>query len=883
MAHRLCGVLTALVIAIGTATAAHAGVAPADTCKDKKGKETGKKVLGLLKGFGKNIKVTNLGKLASDLSKAQSKFTKGFTKAEFTGSGQSKGCETIEDADEIEAKVDVLVFEAIATFNPVCGDNIKGSGEACDGTDDAGCPGLCNPNCTCPACGNLVVDGLEQCDSTPCCVAPTLPGECTFELSGTGCGSPSDTDCTNPDTCNGAGTCLANHESSGFACGSPADTDCTNPDTCNGSGTCLVNDEIAGFACGNPADTECTNPDTCNGSGTCLANDASGGAPCGDQGIDCRINDTCDGAGACTDNGFSPVSTPCGSPANTECTDPDTCNGSGTCLANHASGGAPCGDQGIDCRINDTCDGAGACTDNGFSPVSTPCGSPANTECTNPDTCNGSGTCLVNDEIAGFACGSPANTDCTNPDTCNGSGTCLLNDEIAGFACGSPANTDCTNPDTCNGTGTCLLNDEIAGFACGSPANTDCTNPDTCNGSGTCLLNDEIAGFACGSPANTDCTNPDTCNGSGTCLLNDEIAGFACGSPADTDCTNPDTCNGTGTCLANDASNGTPCNDADACTSTDLCNGTGTCVGQAATRLNFTTGLPGGLCGRINDDVAGTGTDLTPYGASAAQLDCGTLYIGGGGSTQPPSPTPDGAANILKVDSCSAGAITLAAATSVETGSNRNCTAPGCLFGPPLPIPNAGSPGASTCIINAIAASPAVGGALNATTGVSTQTLPLRVTVRVTGDLETANPGIQPCPTCTGGTCDSGANSGGTCTTPTSLLTTHDCPITTITLAPFNVDLSPLTTGLTTLTSGTGVFCPGPPVQRTAGCFGNPTCEYIEENGVPAGNLAAGPALASTLASAFCIAKSSAPLINSVADLPGPGAVTLKGSADLTP
>ena len=143
--------------------------------------------------------------------------------------------------------------------------------------------------------------------------------------------------------------------------------------------------------------------------------------------------------------------------------------------------------------------------------------------------------------------------------------------------------------------------------------------------------------------------------------------------------------------------------------------------------------------------------------------------------------------------------------------------------------------------------------------------------------------GIQPCPTCTDETCDSGSNSGGACVTTTSLLTSHDCPVSNVSLAPFNVDLSPLTTGTTTLTSGTGVFCPGPPVQRTAGCFGTGpgTCKYIEENGVPGGDLTAGSA-SSTLASAFCIAKSSSVLINSVADLPGPGAVTLKGTAQLS-
>jgi hypothetical protein len=156
------------------------------------------------------------------------------------------------------------------------------------------------------------------------------------------------------------------------------------------------------------------------------------------------------------------------------------------------------------------------------------------------------------------------------------------------------------------------------------------------------------------------------------------------------------------------------------------------------------------------------------------------------------------------------------------------------------------------------------------------------VSVQVTGDLEAAA-GIQPCPRCTGGTCDSGSNSGGTCATTTSLLTSYDCPASNATLAPFLVDLSPLTTGTSTKSAAGGVFCAGPPAQRTAGCFGNPTCEYIEETGVPAGDLTLGPALASTLASTFCIAKTGSALVNTVADLPGPGAVTLKGSADMVP
>jgi hypothetical protein len=149
--------------------------------------------------------------------------------------------------------------------------------------------------------------------------------------------------------------------------------------------------------------------------------------------------------------------------------------------------------------------------------------------------------------------------------------------------------------------------------------------------------------------------------------------------------------------------------------------------------LEFVTGPPAGACGRINSASDGTGANLNPFptGTGPTSLDCGTLYIGGGSSAQPPSPTPDGATTILNVNA----ACDLSAATSVQTGSNLNCSAPGCRFGPPLPIPNTGATGVSTCVINTVAASPAAGGTLDCCSGASTQTLPLTVAVRVTGDL----------------------------------------------------------------------------------------------------------------------------------------------------
>jgi len=92
---------------------AQAGVDPQDACKDSKAKTTGKKASALLKAYGKNIKKSDPLKLSSSVSKAQSKFTKGFVKAEGKG-----GCLTSGDSGAIELKVDAFVFDVIEEINP---------------------------------------------------------------------------------------------------------------------------------------------------------------------------------------------------------------------------------------------------------------------------------------------------------------------------------------------------------------------------------------------------------------------------------------------------------------------------------------------------------------------------------------------------------------------------------------------------------------------------------------------------------------------------------------------------------------------------------------------------------------------------------------------
>jgi hypothetical protein len=103
---------------LAAGTAVYAGVAQDAACKDKKLKAMGAKSLGILKAFGKNGKTPNTAALATDISKAQSKFTKGFTKAEFSGTGTSLNCDTIEDSDDIEVKVDAFAEDVLDELEP---------------------------------------------------------------------------------------------------------------------------------------------------------------------------------------------------------------------------------------------------------------------------------------------------------------------------------------------------------------------------------------------------------------------------------------------------------------------------------------------------------------------------------------------------------------------------------------------------------------------------------------------------------------------------------------------------------------------------------------------------------------------------------------------
>jgi hypothetical protein len=404
------------------------------------------------------------------------------------------------------------------------------------------------------------------------------------------------------------------------------------------------------------------------------------------------------------------------------------------------------------------------------------------------------------------------------------------------------------------------------------------------------------------------------------------------------------------------------------CGAGQLCNSECQCVTQAAcacgtpepNQLAFRTVDGAGLCGEVLD---ANGMSLTVNAApnNTPGLNCGGLYFGGRGNSVPlPNSVPNNGMSITNV-CCSGTELTAIGATAAETGSIRNCTSTGCLFGSPLPVVNPTNPGTSTCVVNVIG-SPARGTG-NCTTGESTLIAPLESQVFLAGDLlfnciigNTTPPdqacgsdaecgpgglcptGVQPCPVCRGPsgseTCAGGPNNGMACTPETSTTgdpypTSHDCPpdpMLVIGSLPIGFSLSTGTVTAESKTLGTErVFCGfcrdadetlcfegdpmSPPCPSTAGalhpCTSNADCaqpyESCEQNqfgafapgggsaqtvrlfGSPSGDITDRLEHAATLASFFCVPPTYDAIIDAAGNLPGPGAVTLPGFAQLLP
>jgi len=328
--------------------------------------------------------------------------------------------------------------------------------------------------------------------------------------------------------------------------------------------------------------------------------------------------------------------------------------------------------------------------------------------------------------------------------------------------------------------------------------------------------------------------------------------------------------------------------------------------------LDFRTGTPGGECGQGRDSG----------GDTVRSLSCGGLNIGGGQSSLGEGAIPDGATNrfVLSCDAaglCDVGPIGLAT-------DDYDCTAEGCLFGPPLPVVNPTLQALNTCVVNRFAAD--TDGAFDLATGeTSDLEISLASNVFLTGPFyffEKDGDVVldQPCPLCTSdgnpanalsgtpenpasGVCSNGANVGGACVTTNSTGLSRDCPPGGVgegapctpdgtsscthgstNLGDLAVNLSPLSTATVSATNADGLFCPGQG-GANAGCFGTNVsaeeCTSITEVGSPAGLLSLEVPAAAKLASVFCIPATGDAAVDGAGGLPGPGATTLTGTFTL--
>ena len=128
-------------------------------CASKKLKAAAKNLFSRVNCYAKAAK-RGLPPDADCLTKAQSKMQSSFDKTDAKG-----GCTATDDAAAVEATVVSATTGAVASLSPICGDDIDGVAQSCDGSDDGQCPGECSLACACPpACGDGEATFPEECD-----------------------------------------------------------------------------------------------------------------------------------------------------------------------------------------------------------------------------------------------------------------------------------------------------------------------------------------------------------------------------------------------------------------------------------------------------------------------------------------------------------------------------------------------------------------------------------------------------------------------------------------------------------------------------------------------------------------------------------------------
>jgi cysteine-rich repeat protein len=198
--------------------------------------------------------------------------------------------DVLDDHDTLDTLDTHDTEELDQEISPLCGNGTVDSGEECD--DGNHIPGDgCELNCTYTCTQNSDCDDGQVCNGEESCnTSDPLTHPCMAGLNaepGTAC---DDTlFCDGTEQCDGSGGCSVHS-------GNP----CTGGSECNRicnetSDNCF---DPTGTPCESSLDDDCTDPDACDGAGTCMSNNAISGTSCTDE-LYCTDSETCDGNGIC--------------------------------------------------------------------------------------------------------------------------------------------------------------------------------------------------------------------------------------------------------------------------------------------------------------------------------------------------------------------------------------------------------------------------------------------------------------------------------------------------------------------------------------------------------------------------------------------------------
>jgi cysteine-rich repeat protein len=198
--------------------------------------------------------------------------------------------DALDDHDNLDTIDTHDTEELDQEIPPLCGNGAVDSGEECDDGNHIPDDG-CEFNCTYTCSHNSDCDDGQVCNGEETCnTSDPLSHPC---VSGSNAepGTPCDDTlfCDGTDQCDGSGGCSI-HSGNPCAGGAECNSACNEiSDNCY---------DAADTPCGSALDDECTDPDSCDGSGTCQPNHAASSTSCMDTRY-CTISDVCDGNGTC--------------------------------------------------------------------------------------------------------------------------------------------------------------------------------------------------------------------------------------------------------------------------------------------------------------------------------------------------------------------------------------------------------------------------------------------------------------------------------------------------------------------------------------------------------------------------------------------------------